>query len=127
MARNRGQSSGGETDTSRQKDRKEEPVKYEDDEPLYVNKGDGSNFISMVRTKVIGQTSGDLKAEFVKIQAGFYGGDNKDKPFYPRKENMKWPTVQPGNLPDLIFGLEDLMTDEEYEAYEKLREENEKE
>ena len=127
MPRQRGNKSSNGGDTTRQKDRKEEPVDFENEEPVYVNKGDGSNFISMACTKVIGKESGKLKSEFIKIQAGFYGGDNKDKPFYPKRENMKWPTVQPGNIPDLIFGLEDLMTDEEYEAYEKLREENEKE
>jgi hypothetical protein len=127
MPRNRGKSSDDGADTSRQKDRKDEPVKYEDGETVYVNKSDGSNFISMVRTKVIGQQSGDLKAEFCKIQAGFYGGDDKDQPFYPRKENMKWPSVQPINIPDLIFGLEDLLTDAEYDEYEKRRAEIESE
>lgn len=125
MARSRGKSSGG--DKSRQKDRKDEPVRFEDDEPVYVDKPDGNNFISLVRTRVIGKDSGDIKSEFVKVQQGFYGGDDNDKPFYPKKENMKWPSTVPSAVPDLIFGLEDLMTDEEYEAYEQRREEMEDE
>jgi hypothetical protein len=125
MPRGRGKSKENESkggDGSRQKDRDDEPVVFENGDPVYVQK-DANNFVSIDRTVVVGKNSGETKNEFVRIQQGFYGGDGKDKPFYPRKENMKWPSVQPSLVADLIFALEEVLTDDEYDDYEKRREE----
>lgn len=129
MPGRRGRGSSTKKSTSRQSDRQDEreEVKFENvGEPIQVDKPSGNNFIDISRTQSVGKESGKVTADWFQVKPGFYGRD--DKPAYPKKntEYFKMPTFPPSMLADIVLAMESLLDEEEFEEYQKVLEEAEK-
>ena len=122
MARQRGKSKDKSSSKgSRQKDRDDEEVEFVTvGDAEFIDRPGSSNFIQVQRKQTVGKKSGDVKGEFVQLQPGFYNDD--DEPRF--QKGVKGVTWNPGMTGEMLEAIEGTMSDEEFDEWDKSREED---